>query len=72
MHRCPAIDLVRPGAGYWKQAEETRKAIADGWMHTGDVCTIDERGYCRVVGRSKDMVGRCRMRHPAGANDAIL
>ena len=45
--------------GYWNDAERTAEAIdADGWMHTGDLATIDDAGYCRIVGRTKDMVIR--------------
>ncbi|MGN6703129.1 MAG: AMP-binding protein [Burkholderiaceae bacterium] len=45
--------------GYWGDEEKTREAIdAARWMHTGDLATIDENGYCRIVGRSKDMVIR--------------
>lgn len=45
--------------GYWDDAERTVDAIdADGWMHTGDLATIDEAGYCRIVGRIKDLVIR--------------
>ena len=45
--------------GYWDDAEKTREAIdADGWMHTGDLATIDGEGYCNIVGRVKDMVIR--------------
>ena len=45
--------------GYWEDAEKTREAIdADGWMHTGDLATIDAEGYCNIVGRVKDMVIR--------------
>jgi fatty-acyl-CoA synthase len=45
--------------GYWGDEEKTAEAIdADGWMHTGDLVVIDERGYCNVVGRLKDMVIR--------------
>ncbi len=45
--------------GYWDDAERTADAIdADGWMHTGDLATIDEAGYCRIVGRIKDLVIR--------------
>ncbi len=45
--------------GYWDDAENTRAAIdADGFMHTGDLATIDAEGYCNIVGRVKDMVIR--------------
>ena len=45
--------------GYWNDEERTRESIDEGgWMHTGDLATIDERGYCRIVGRVKDMVIR--------------
>jgi fatty-acyl-CoA synthase len=64
--------MVRPGIpgelltrgycvmrGYWEDKEHTEKSIDDaGWMHTGDIATIDTEGYCRIVGRSKDMVIR--------------
>jgi fatty-acyl-CoA synthase len=44
--------------GYWHDAERTAEAIRDGWMHTGDLATLDEQGYCNIVGRVKDMVIR--------------
>jgi len=45
--------------GYWNDEEKTREAIdAAGWMHTGDLATIDDEGYCNIVGRIKDMVIR--------------
>lgn len=45
--------------GYWGDAERTREAIdAEGWMHTGDLATMDEEGYVNIVGRIKDMVIR--------------
>lgn len=45
--------------GYWNDEERTRETIdPGGWMHTGDLATIDTRGYCRIVGRVKDMVIR--------------
>jgi len=45
--------------GYWDDAERTAEAIdAAGWMHTGDLGTMDEHGYGNVVGRIKDMVIR--------------
>ncbi|WP_439671051.1 O-succinylbenzoic acid-CoA ligase MenE or related acyl-CoA synthetase (AMP-forming) [Cupriavidus necator] len=44
--------------GYWEDDERTREAIRDGWMHTGDLATIDDEGYCNIVGRVKDMLIR--------------
>ena len=45
--------------GYWNDEMRTKEAIdVAGWMHTGDLATIDEDGYCRMVGRIKDMVIR--------------
>ncbi|HEY5598193.1 MAG TPA: AMP-binding protein [Kiloniellales bacterium] len=45
--------------GYWNDPERTAEAIdSDGWMHTGDLATIDAEGYCNIVGRVKDMVIR--------------
>jgi fatty-acyl-CoA synthase len=45
--------------GYWNDAEKTADSIdADGWMHTGDLATMDGDGYCNIVGRIKDMVIR--------------
>lgn len=45
--------------GYWDDPERTAEAIdAEGWMHTGDLATIDAEGYGNIVGRLKDMVIR--------------
>src|SRR3954468_23628954 len=45
--------------GYWNEPEKTAEAIdAARWMHTGDLATMDEEGYCNIVGRIKDMVIR--------------
>jgi len=45
--------------GYWDEPEKTAEAIdGAGWMHTGDLATMDEAGYLNVVGRAKDMVIR--------------
>ncbi len=45
--------------GYWNDDEKTREAIDPArWMHTGDLATIDDEGYCNIVGRIKDMVIR--------------
>ena len=45
--------------GYFDMPEATAAAIdADGWLHTGDLCAMDARGYCTVEGRLKDMIIR--------------
>jgi len=45
--------------GYWDDEAKTREAIdAQGWMHTGDLATMDDEGYVNIVGRIKDMVIR--------------
>ncbi|MCG1053540.1 AMP-binding protein [Mycetohabitans sp. B5] len=44
--------------GYWDDDKKTRESIIDGWMHTGDLATLDAQGYCNIVGRLKDMVIR--------------
>jgi fatty-acyl-CoA synthase len=45
--------------GYWGDEERTREVLdAAGWMHSGDLATIDGEGYCRIIGRIKDLVIR--------------
>ncbi|MDQ2849747.1 MAG: AMP-binding protein [Actinomycetota bacterium] len=45
--------------GYWEQPDKTAEAMdAARWMHTGDLATMDERGYVAIVGRIKDLVIR--------------
>lgn len=45
--------------GYYKNPEATAEAIdKDGWLHTGDLATMDEEGYCKITGRIKEMVIR--------------
>ncbi|MDN7874747.1 AMP-binding protein [Burkholderia aenigmatica] len=44
--------------GYWDDEAKTQETIVDGWMHTGDLATLDADGYCNIVGRLKDMVIR--------------
>ncbi|RHW38443.1 long-chain fatty acid--CoA ligase [Lysinibacillus yapensis] len=45
--------------GYYKMPENTKAAFdEEGWFYTGDSVTIDEKGYIRVIGRSKDMIIR--------------
>jgi fatty-acyl-CoA synthase len=45
--------------GYWTEPDKTAEAIdGAGWMHTGDLATMDDDGYLNIVGRIKDMVIR--------------
>jgi fatty-acyl-CoA synthase len=45
--------------GYWDDPERTREAIDEsGWMHTGDLASLDAEGYCTITGRLKDMLIR--------------
>jgi fatty-acyl-CoA synthase len=45
--------------GYWNNPDKTKEAIdSSGWMHTGDLASIDEDGYLQIVGRLKDVVIR--------------
>jgi acyl-CoA synthetase (AMP-forming)/AMP-acid ligase II len=71
--------------GYFDEPEETAKAIdADGWLHTGDIGVMDERGYIRVTDRKKDMfivggfnaypaeIENILLAHPAVAQVAVV
>ena len=70
--------------GYWERPEETAKALAGGWMHTGDGGYMDEDGYVYIVDRMKDMiisggenvysaeVENCIAQHPAVAQCAVI
>jgi long-chain acyl-CoA synthetase len=42
--------------GYWNNAEETAQTLKDGWLYTGDIAKMDERGYFYIVDREKDMI----------------
>jgi len=42
--------------GYYNKPEATEQTIEDGWLHSGDLAKMDERGYVEIVGRKKDMV----------------
>ena len=44
--------------GYWNEPEKTADVLRNGWMHTGDLATMDDEGYLNIVGRIKDMVIR--------------
>ena len=71
--------------GYFDNGEGTAAALdADGWLHTGDLATMDEHGYCRIQGRLKDMIIRggeniypreieeLLFAHPAVADAAVV
>jgi long-chain acyl-CoA synthetase len=51
--------LIKGGnifAGYWNNADASFGAVVDGWLHTGDLASIDEDGYVSIVGRKKDII----------------
>ena len=70
--------------GYWNQPDATAAAVRDGWMHTGDLATMDEQGRVRIVGRLIDMIIRggeniypaeveaFLLRHPSIADAAVF
>ena len=43
-------------AGYWHDPEGTERTIRDGWLYTGDLATVDEDGFFRIVDRKKDLI----------------
>jgi len=45
-------------AGYWKRSDATAAAVRDGWMHSGDVASIDNEGFIQLLDRMKDMINR--------------
>jgi fatty-acyl-CoA synthase len=59
--------------GYWNNEAETRAAIVDGWLHTGDLAIRDPSGYFRIVDRKKDMIisGGLNV-YPAEVESALL
>lgn len=42
--------------GYWRRQDETRQALQDGWLHTGDIARMDTDGYFYIMERKKDMI----------------
>ena len=71
-------------AGYWQNPEATAKAKRGGWLHTGDVGSMDERGFLSIRDRSKDMIisggsniypreiEEVLLRHPAVAECSVI
>jgi acyl-CoA synthetase (AMP-forming)/AMP-acid ligase II len=41
---------------YWNKPDATRESLRDGWLHTGDIGLLDERGYLHFLGRHKEML----------------
>jgi long-chain acyl-CoA synthetase len=70
--------------GYWHQPEATAETLQDGWLHTGDLATMDADGYFSIVDRKKDMINvsgfnvypreveETLFRHPAVAEAAVV
>ncbi len=60
--------------GYWKNPDATKKALRDGWLHTGDLGYLDEDGYLYVLGREKSLlIGNDGEKYsPEGIEEAIL
>ncbi len=58
--------------GYWKRPKESAEALRGGYMHTGDIATMDEDGYLRIVGRMKDMINCSGMKVYPDEVDAVL
>jgi long-chain acyl-CoA synthetase len=52
------ICIKGPGVmqGYWNKPEETRQALRNGWLHSGDIGMMDDEGYVFIVDRVKDMI----------------
>ncbi|MCQ1994072.1 long-chain fatty acid--CoA ligase [Arthrobacter sp. zg-Y1171] len=60
-------------SGYWNKPEETAKALADGWYHSGDIAVVDEDGYMYIKDRIKDMyISGGENVYPAEVENALL
>jgi len=42
--------------GYWNNTEETKRVLRDGWLHTGDIGLMDEEGYLKILGRTRELI----------------
>lgn len=43
-------------SGYWNNPEETANVLRDGWLHTGDIGLMDEEGYVKILGRTRELI----------------
>jgi len=59
--------------GYYGDLEATDNALAGGWLHTGDLGSLDDRGYLQIRGRAKDMIIRSGENvYPAEVEDQLM
>jgi len=70
--------------GYWQQPSATQESIRDGWLHTGDIAVVDDKGFFAIVGRKKELIiaggyniypdeiDRVLMAHPAVLEAATI
>ena len=60
--------------GYWQNPDETEKQLEkDGWLHTGDLVSVDDKGFIRMYGRSKDLINRGGLKiYPSEIESLIL
>jgi len=60
--------------GYWQNPDETNKQLEkDGWLHTGDLVSVDEKGFISMYGRSKDLINRGGLKiYPVEIESLIL
>jgi fatty-acyl-CoA synthase len=70
--------------GYWRMPEATADTLRDGWLHTGDLASLDDDGFLHIAGRVREMiktggesvypaeVERCLLEHPAIAEAAVF
>jgi acyl-CoA synthetase (AMP-forming)/AMP-acid ligase II len=59
--------------GYWNRPEDTAATIIDGWLHSGDMATMDEDGFIYIMDRKKDMIiSGGENIYPAEIEDALL
>lgn len=58
--------------GYWKNEQETRKQIVDGWLFMGDLVSREENGFFKIYGRNKDLINRGGFKiYPLGLESLI-